>query len=115
MPLDPPDPLPRALPGLSEDWPRRVADRIVGIVGRIRAATDRPTANFARRLVYGLVMSVLVILMFVLGVIGLVRLIDSYLPADVWATYVLLGGFFGGIGLALWAKRPRRAASQEAS
>lgn len=105
----------RALPPLSEDWPRRVTDRIVGIVGRIRTATDRPTANLARRLVYGLIMAVLAVLMLVLGVIGLVRLIDSYLPGDVWATYVLLGGFFGGIGLALWVKRPRRAASGEAT
>ena len=111
MALDPPDLLSRALPGLSEDWPRRVADRIVRIAGRIRATTDRPTANLARRLVYGLVMIVLGILMFVLAVIGLVRLIDTYLPADVWATYTLLGGFFGGIGLLLWAKRPPRAAS----
>ncbi len=111
MPPNPSDPLSRALPGLSEDWPRQVADRIVEVVDRIRGATDRPTANLARRLVYGLIMIVLAILMFVLGVIGLVRLVDSYLPADVWATYVLLGGFFGGIGLLLWAKRPRRAAS----
>ena len=115
MPPNPPDPQFRALPGLSEDWPHRVADRIVETVGRIRAAADRPTANLARRLVYGLVMTVLAILMFVLGVIGLVRLIDSYLPGDVWATYVLLGAFFGGIGLLLWARRPRRAASREAT
>ena len=114
MSLNPPEEQSRALPGLSEDWPHRVADRIVGTVGRIRAATDRPTANLARRLVYGLVMTVLAILMFVLGIIGLVRLIDSYLPGDVWATYVLLGAFFGGIGLLLWTKRPRRAASREA-
>lgn len=107
----PSDPPPRALPGLSEDWPRRVADRIVRIVDRIRTATDRPTANVARRLVYGMVMTVLGILMFVLGVIGLVRLIDAYLPADVWATYALLGAFFSGVGLLLWAKRPPRAAS----
>ena len=115
MPPNPPDPQFRALPGLSEDWPHRVADRIVGTVGRIRAATDRPTANLARRLVYGLIMTVLAILMFVLGVIGLVRLIDSYLPGDVWATYVLLGAFFAGIGLLLWARRPPRAASGEAT
>lgn len=115
MPLNPSDPQPRALPGLSEDWPHRVADRIVGIVGRIRTATDRPSANLARRLVYGLIMIVLAALMLVLGVIGLVRLIDSYLPGQVWATYVLLGGFFCGIGLLLWAKRPRRAASRQAA
>lgn len=110
MPRESSDPR-RALPGLSEDWPRRVADRIVRVVDRIRATTDRPSANVARRLVYGLVMTVLGILMFVLGVIGLVRLIDSYLPADIWATYTLLGAFFSGIGLLLWAKRPPRAAS----
>ena len=115
MPTDPPDSQSRALPGLSEDWPRRVADRIVAVVGRIRSATDRPSANLARRLVYGLIMIVLAVLMLVLGVIGLVRLIDSYLPGEVWATYVLLGAFFCGIGLLLWAKRPRRAASRQAT
>ncbi len=111
MPPEPSDPVRRALPGLSEDWPRRVADRIVRIVGRIRTATDRPSANMARRLVYGLVMIVLGVLMFVLGVVGLVRLINVYLPADVWATHALLGALFCGIGLLLWAKRPRRATS----
>ncbi len=111
MPTESSDPLRRAIPGLSEDWPRRVADRIVRIVDRIRTTTDRPSANLARRLVYGLVMIVLGILMFVLGVIGLVRLIDAYLPAEIWATYALLGAFFSGIGLLLWAKRPNRAAS----
>lgn len=111
MPTESSDPLRGTLPGLSEDWPRRVADRIVRVVARIRTTTDRPSANLARRLVYGLVMIVLGILMFVLGVIGLVRLIDAYLPADMWATYALLGAFFSGIGLLLWAKRPPRAAS----
>ena len=111
MPTDPADNLRRAVPGLSEDWPHRVAERIVRLVARIRKTTDRPSANLARRLVYGLVMIVLGILMFVFGVIGLVRLIDAYLPADVWATYALLGAFLSGIGLLLWAKRPRRAAS----
>ena len=111
MPTESSDPLRRSLPGLSEDWPRRVADRIVRVVERIRTTTDRPTANVARRLVYGLVMVILGVLMFVLGVIGLVRLINVYLPADVWATYAVLGAFFSGIGLALWAKRPPRAAS----
>ena len=111
MPTDPSEPLHRALPGLPEDWPGRVADRIVRVVGRVRATTDRPSANVARRLVYGLVMVVLGILMFVIGVIGLVRLVDAYLPADMWATYAVLGAFFSGIGLLLWAKRPPRAAS----
>ena len=111
MPSETSEPLRRALPGLSEDWPRRVADRIVRIVDRVHTATDRPAANVARRLVYGMVMVVLAIVMFVLGVIGLVRLIDSYLPAEIWATYTLLGAFFSGIGLLLWAKRPARAAS----
>ena len=108
---NPTDPKARALPGIPEDWPDRVADRIVDVVGRIRAATDRPTANLARRLVYGMLMATAGVLMFVLSLIGLVRLIDVYLPADVWATYTLLGGFFSVIGLLLWAKRPRRAAS----
>ncbi|MCY3785647.1 MAG: hypothetical protein OXG47_02845 [bacterium] len=111
MPTESSDPPRRAFPGLSEDWPRRAADRIVGAVARLRKATDRPSANLARRLVYGLVMVFLAILMFVLGVIGLVRLINAYLPGDMWATYALLGAFFSGIGLTLWAKRPPRAAS----
>ena len=111
MALSPPDPKARALPGIPEDWPARGADLIVSAVGRLRSATDRPTANLARRLVYGMLMLTAAILMFVLTVIGLVRLIDVYLPGSVWATYTLLGGFFCGIGLLLWAKRPRRAAS----
>ncbi len=111
MSLDPTDQPSRALPGLAEDWPGRVADRVVQVVSRLRAATDRPTANLARRLVYGLLMTVLGTLMFMLGVVGLVRLVNVYLPGDVWATHTLLGAVFAAIGLILWAKRPRRAAS----
>ena len=110
MSPEPSDPLRRALPGLSEDWPRHATERIVRAVNRVRAATDRPSANLARRLVYGMIMAVLAILMFVLGVIGMVRLVDVYLPGDMWATHTLLGGFFAGVGLLLWSKRPRRAA-----
>ena len=37
--------------------------------------------------------------------IGLIRLVNNYLPGDVWAAYLVLGGIFLLIGLVLWTKR----------
>ncbi len=104
----------QALPGLSQDWPERTASLVSRWVERVRKVTDRPTANLARMLVYGSMLVVAGVAVLILAVIGGVRLIDAYLPAGVWAAYVILGGVFVGLGLWVWAKRPARAASPSA-
>ena len=44
-------------------------------------------------------------MILVLAIVGLVRLVDNYLPGEVWATYLLLGAIFLLAGIILWARR----------
>ena len=103
----------QAVPGLPEDWPERTAERVSRILSKIRKTADRPTANVARRLVYGSIAAVAALATLILLIISGVRLIDAYLPAEVWAAYTILGGFFTALGLWIWSKRPARAASDQ--
>lgn len=103
----------QAVPGLPEDWPERTAERVTRILGKVRKATDRPTANVARRLVYGSIAAVAATAAVILLIISGIRLLDAYLPAEVWAAYTILGGFFTALGLWIWAKRPARVASKQ--
>ena len=101
----------QAVPGLPDDWPERTAAAFGRWTGKIRKATDRPSANLARRLVYGVIIFMAGITALILLTIGGIRLIDNYLPAGVWSAYLLLGGFFSLLGLWIWSKRPSKAAS----
>ena len=101
----------QAVPGLPDDWPERTAAAFGRWTGKIRKATDRPSANLARRLVYGMIIFIAGITALILLTVGGIRLINTYLPADVWSAYLLLGGFFSLLGLWIWSKRPSKAAS----
>ena len=94
------------------DWTVQAADTIESVVGSIRDKTVVPATTVARGLVYGLVAGVLGIVALVLLLVGLFRLVSSYLPwwfADrpgrsVWVTYALFGGIFTLAGLFLLRK-----------
>ncbi|MDY7100449.1 MAG: hypothetical protein S0880_04615 [Actinomycetota bacterium] len=87
------------------DWPSEVTDRIVGVIGTVRSKTTGPAITISRAIVYGLLAAVLAIAALILLVILLVRIVDVYLPGDVWAAHLLLGAVFLVIGLFLWSKR----------
>ena len=107
----PPADDPGASPPPADPWPETVADTIANSVTSVRAIVLRPAARVARRVVYGFVLIVLALLVLVLGLVGLVRLLDTYIPQEVWLTYAVLGGVFTLVGLALWKRRPRGAAA----
>ena len=92
-------------------WPESVADTIVDSVTALRKLAMRPIARIARRIVYGFIAAVLALLILLLAVIGLVRLLDAYLPQEVWLVYAVLGGVFTTAGLLIWSRRPKGAAS----
>lgn len=98
-----------AIPGLPDDWDQKATVKLLDTVDLVRQKTAGPAIGVARAVVYGLVAVVLGIIAAILLIIGLVRLIDSYLPATVWATYLILGSIFLLVGLFLWSKRPKRA------
>lgn len=92
-------------------WPESVADTIVDSVTALRRLAMRPVSRIARRIVYGFIAAILALLILLLAVIGLVRLLDAYLPQEVWLVYAVLGGIFTIAGLLIWSRRPKGAAS----
>jgi len=38
-------------------------------------------------------------------VIALIRMLDVYLPGEVWSAYLLLGVVFSVLGLLVWRQR----------
>ena len=98
------------------DWPDEVADRIESVVGAVRSKTTVPVTKAARGVVFGLVAGVLGSVAFVLFVIGMVRLLDLYLPwhplaRRVWTVDAGAAAIFLGAGAFAWRKRrPRQRA-----
>jgi hypothetical protein len=86
----------------------RLIDRTVGFV---RDKTTRPLANLVRAIVFGVILIVAALLMFIFGLIGLVRafneLLDIWLtrPTAVWVSYFILSAIFVGAGAILMRKR----------
>jgi hypothetical protein len=89
------------------DWPADVAGRIEATVGAIRDKTAVPLDKAAHWIVYGLVASILGMAAAILVAAGLVRVVDVYLPEDVWAAHAVTSGIFLAIGLFLWSRRRR--------
>lgn len=93
------------IPILEGDWPAQAATGIEQLVTTVRDRTTVPALTAARAVVYALVGGPLLIAAFVTLTIGLIRLVNNYLPGDVWAAYLLVGGLFVVIGLILWTQR----------
>ena len=98
-PLDPRDP----------EWPVQAADSVERVIGSIRDKTTVPLTTVARAIVFGLLAAVMGTAVVVLLAIAAVRLVDVYLPEDVWAAHLVVGMLFTLVGLFLWSKRrPKR-------
>jgi hypothetical protein len=93
------------------EWPSQAADLVVDVVDSVRAKTTTPVFTIARAIVYGTAIAFLAAMALVLLIVGVVRLIDNYLPGEVWATYLLLGSVMFVVGLFLWSTRRPRDAS----
>jgi hypothetical protein len=92
------------------DWTDEVVDRIESMVGTVRDRATAPVIKVAQALVFGLIAAVMAVVLLVLSVIGLVRLIDAYLPFHplgrrVWVTYAGLGAIFLVVGAFCWSRR----------
>jgi predicted lysophospholipase L1 biosynthesis ABC-type transport system permease subunit len=101
--------------GPGQDWPSDIAGRIESVVGAVRDRTTVPATFVARVLVYGLVAGVLGAALGIFLVLGLVRLLDVYLPFHpigrrVWVVDAAASAIFLGSGAFLWRRRrPRQA------
>jgi hypothetical protein len=95
------------------DWPAQAADKVVELVDTVAAKTTGPAITAARAVVFGLLATILGIAALTLFSIGLVRLIDVYVPGGVWIAETIVGGAFVLCGWYLWIKRIRPAGERE--
>lgn len=99
-----------------KDWPDEIADRIESVVGAVRSKTTVPITRAARAVVFGFVAGALGAAMFLLFVIGLVRVLDVYLPwhplaRRVWTVDAGAAAIFLATGALAWRRRrPRQRA-----
>ena len=87
------------------DLAAKATHKIVGVVDKLNRVSARPATLIARGLVFGLLGLALVFAALVLLTIGALRLLDVYLPEDVWAAHLTLGVVFTLAGLFVWSKR----------
>ena len=92
-------------------WAEDLTERVVGTVGWLKSRTTVPVVEALRAIVYGFAAVVALLAAAVLGLIGVVRIWDVYLPVHplarrVWLGYVVLGGvlFLSGTMLLAWRR-----------
>lgn len=94
------------------DWTVQAADAIERVVVGIRDKTAVPLTTVARGLVFGLLVAVMALAILVWSTVLLVRIVNNYLPGDVWAAYLALGGIFLLFGALLLRKASSAATSK---
>jgi hypothetical protein len=106
-----------AAAGNAADWPVQAADTIERVVGSVRDKTTGPALTVARAIVYGLLGAILGLTALTLFTVGLLRLVNAYLPDalfgrhHMWAAHLVVGLVFCFVGLLLWSRRSKRPAS----
>jgi hypothetical protein len=90
---------------MSDDWTTDAVDNIERVVATVRDKTVVPAQNVTRGIVFGLLSAFFVLTALTLVSIGLFRLVDVYVPAGVWATYLIFGGIFVVAGTFCWTRR----------
>ncbi len=69
------------------EWPTKAADVIVDTITQVRDKTTRPALLVARGLVYGLLATIIGIVAVVVVLILAVRILENYIPGNVWTIY----------------------------
>jgi hypothetical protein len=82
-----------------QEWPAQAADTIVDTIAMVRDRTTKPAMLASRGLVYGLIVAVIGIVGAVLAVILVIRVLDNYLPGNIWTIYAAFALIFSGLGL----------------
>lgn len=95
------------------DWTDEVADRVESVVSTVRDRTTVPVVKAARAVVFGVVAGALFAGALLLLIVGLVRLLDVYLPYHprprrVWTVDAVASAIFLASGTFLWRRsKPR--------
>ncbi len=96
---------PRTPTPLDDSWADQAADTVVKVVDAVREKTTGPVLTAARAIVYGIIGVFAGLVALILVTIALVRIVDVYLPGEVWSAYLLIGTLFTIGGLLVWRKR----------
>ena len=102
---------PVAIPLLPDDWDQRAVTKIYDTVEQVRVKSNGPAIVAARAIVFGLIGAALATVAMIVFLIGLIRLLNVAIPEGVWLVYIILGALFSAIGMLLWSRRPKGAAS----
>lgn len=95
--------------GVGSEWPAKAADIVELVVDTIHDKAIRPLVLVARVVVFGLLVSVVTVVVLALVAIGVVRLLDVYaFGGRVWISYFAIGAVFTLGGLAAWSRRSAR-------
>ena len=90
------------------DWTSEAVDNIERVVATVRDKTVTPAQRVTRAIVFGLLAAFFVLTALAVFSIGIFRFVDVYLPAGVWATYLIFGGIFAAGGGFCWARRTKQ-------
>ena len=91
--------------GGDDDWADQAADTVVKVVDAVREKTTGPILTAARAIVYGIIGVFAGLVALIVLTIALVRLVDVYLPGNVWSAHLLIGTLFTVGGLLAWRQR----------
>lgn len=84
------------------DWASQVTARVEDVVSVVRDKTVRPAYTAVRYIVVGVLGAVMSSVLGVLFAIGTIRVLNTEVWPDAqWASYLLVGGIFTGLGLFL--------------
>lgn len=95
--------------GTEADWAEQLLDLVDRGIDAVRSRTTDPLLRIVRAVVFGLMAFGVVVVALLVTVIAGVRLLDAYLPGDVWSAHLVLGGIFVAAGLLCWKRRIARA------
>jgi hypothetical protein len=105
----------------SSDWPKQATDSIVKVVDTVRDRTAGPAVKVARGIVYGSILALLGLPLFVILLVGVMRAVErglimigesrgwGFLAEPMWLVYLMFGLGFFILGRWLWAKAGRPA------
>lgn len=103
-------------PSAFADWPARAADAVDYVVAVIRDRAVRPIILLVRVVVFGAIITATAIVATILASVGLVRVLDlEAFGGRVWASDLVVGGFFVLCGLLLWSRRKTKGLTDRGS
>jgi len=105
--------------GSSSSWESLATSKIVTGIDSVRTKTTGPAIHISRTVVYGLTMFLIGLISIPFLVIGtsrgFIEIFDNWVftsrDTAVWFVYLLSGIIWSSVGLFIWNKRPKGAAT----